>query len=106
MAGSSLLGVGWSVLRAPAFPTGAQIGLGIGIIHTLAEFGQSYPWSITIADEAGVPVIPTQSGQLQIAPAPAEVPQGLVQHRMPFAAQYSIVVPRPGGYSITVRIGN
>jgi hypothetical protein len=101
-----ILGGGWSVFRAPAFPAPVQLGLGIGISHTSKEFGMTYPSSITIADDADVPVITPVSGPLQIQPAPTDIPQGVTQHRLPFAAQFGIALPRPGKYSITVRIGS
>ena len=101
-----ILGGGWGVFHAVAFPAVVQIGLGIGVSYTAKDFGMSYPSSITIADEADVPVVPPANGPLQIPPPPPQMPRSVSQYRIPFAAQFGIALPRPGKYTVTVRIGS
>jgi len=100
-----ILGGGWSISHAQAYPAPLNLAIGVGVSYTFNEFGMTYPWSVTIADEAGIPIVPGMSGQLP-APQPlAQVPKGLTK-RLPFVLQIGLVVPRPGKYSITVRFGS
>jgi hypothetical protein len=61
-----ILGGGWSTFYAPAFPVPINIGLGVNVSYTSNEIGMTYTWGVTIADEAGIPIIPEMKGQVQI----------------------------------------
>ena len=65
----------------------------------------TYMWSVTIADEAGILIIPGMNGQLQIPQLPRDLPSAPV-NRLPFAMQIGLAVPRPGKYTIAVTFGS
>lgn len=100
-----ILGGGWNVFYAQAFPAPINIGLGINVSYTSNEFGMTCPWSVTIADEAGIPIMPEMNSQVQIPQLPRGLSNVLV-NRLPFAMQIGVAVPRPGKYTITVRFGS
>lgn len=99
-----ILGGGWSFFRAANFPTPIQIGLAISVSFTAEETGRKFPLSIIIADEADVPVVPEMKGQIETGPPIAELPKG-VTHRLPFAANMGVLLPRAGRYTVAVRVG-
>jgi hypothetical protein len=69
------------------------------------ETGMKFPLSIIIADEAGVPIVPEMKGEIETGPQTADLPKGIT-HRMPFAANMGILLPRAARYTIAVRVGS
>ena len=100
-----ILGGGWSIFYAQAFPAPINIGLGVNVSYTSDELGVTYAWSVSIADEAGIPIIPEMKGQLQI-PWLSSGPPSVPLNRLPFAMQIGLAVPRPGKYTIAVTFGS
>jgi len=100
-----ILGGGWNVFYAQAFPAPVNIALAVNVSYTSYETGVTYPWSVTIADEAGIPTVPEMNGQVQIPQLPPGLPSVAV-NRLPLAMQIGLAVPRPGNYIITVRFGS
>ena len=101
-----ILGGGWSIFHAQAFPAPLNIGLGVNISYTSNESGMTYPWSVTITDEADIPVVPQMNSQIQIPQPPPGLPVGVFGNRLPLALQIGFAVPRPGKYTITVKFGS
>lgn len=100
-----ILGGGWSIFYAQAFPAPINIGLGVNVSYTSNELGMTYPWSVTIADEAGIPIVPEMNSQVQV-PQPSPGLPSVFVNRLPFAMQIGLAVPRPGKYTITVKFGS
>lgn len=100
-----ILGGGWSIFRAANFPTPIQIGLAMSLSFSADEIGMNFALSIIIADEAGVPIVPEMKGQIETGPQTTDVPKGIT-HRMPFAANMGIMLPRAGRYTIAIRVGS
>jgi hypothetical protein len=98
-----ILGGGWSVYRSPAYPAQIQLALGLSILIDWQEAGIRYPVSITIADEAGVPVIPELRGEVEVGKSP-EVPPGTTQRAL-FPLNTVFAVPRAGKYVVTATAG-
>jgi len=100
-----ILGGGWNVFYAQAFPAPVNIALGVNVSYASNETGMTYPWSVTITDEAGIPIVPEMNGQVQIPQLPPGLPSVAV-NRLPLAMQIGLAVPRPSKYTITVRFGD
>jgi uncharacterized protein DUF6941 len=98
-----VLGGGWGVYRSGNYPAQAQLALGVSILIGWNETGVKHPLNITIADEAGVPIIPELKGQVE-AGRSEEVPQGSTQ-KVPLAVNLNLSIPRPGKYAIVVTAG-
>ena len=82
-----------------------RASLGVNVSYTSNETGMTYPWSVTITDEAGIPIVPEMNGQVQIPQLPPGLPSVAV-NRLPLAMQIGLAVPRPSKYTITVRFGD
>src|SRR5579862_1076406 len=65
-----LLGGGWSTWRSGVYPAPIQIGIAISILVDWNETGTRYPITVTIADDAGVPVVPPVKGQFEVGRQP------------------------------------
>jgi hypothetical protein len=100
-----ILGGGWSVYRCATFPSPIQIAIAMSVTFTANEAGMRVPLSIVIADEAGVPIVPEMKGQIEAGQPLPDLPKG-VTHRLPFAANMGILIPRAGRYTIMVRVGS
>lgn len=101
-----VLGGGWDVWRSSVFPAQAMIGVGVCIIVDWSESGtaNNYPLNITIADEAGVPIVPPVQAQFQVGRSP-EMPSGSSQ-RVLFAFNAGLPIPRAGKYFINAIAGS
>src|SRR4030095_5665109 len=62
-----LLGGAWNLYRANAFPTQAPIALVASILVDRGETGGRHTVRLTVADEAGVPIIPTLDWTVEVA---------------------------------------
>ncbi len=100
-----ILGGGWNVFRSASYPAPAQLAVAMGIGFAGNEIGVSYPVKIAIADEAGIPVVPELSGQIDTGQATPDLPRGL-PIKVPLAWNVSFAVPHPGRYGIVITAGS
>jgi len=100
-----ILGGGWSVYKAPNFPMPIQMALAFMVSFSSTEIGIKYPINVAIADEAGVPIVPEMKGQIEVGPPPPEMPKG-ASHKLPFALNMGLQIPRAGKYGIVVTVGS
>ena len=98
-----LLGGGWSIWRSGNYPVQVQLGIGISILVDWKETGTRYPLTITIADDAGVPIVPEVQGQFEIGKQP-DLPKDAIQ-KVILAFNANIAIPRPGRYVIAATAG-
>jgi hypothetical protein len=98
-----ILGGGWSVYRSAVYPAQVQLALGISILIDWSEAGIRHPVTITMADAAGVLVIPELRGQVE-AGKPAELGAGVTQRAL-LAVNAGLVIPRPGRYVVAAIAG-
>ena len=100
-----ILGGGWNIFRSVNYPTPVQLAVAIGIGFEPNEIGVAYPVKIAIADEAGVPVVPEMSGQIETGQLTPEFPRGLAV-KLPVAWNVNFAVPRAGRYAIVITVGS
>ncbi|MFZ0659939.1 MAG: hypothetical protein WAM05_14540 [Candidatus Binataceae bacterium] len=100
-----ILGGGWSIYRSASYPVPVQLGLAFVVSLNANEVGARYPLGITIADEAGVPVVPPMQGQINVGPPAPGSPKGS-PIKMPFAINIGVQVPRVGRYVIEIKAGS
>ncbi len=89
-----ILGGGWSLYRSAVYPAQVQLGLGISILIDWNEAGIKHPVTITMADEAGVPIIPELKGQVEAAKS-TDVPTGATQRAL-LAVNANLLIGAPG----------
>lgn len=100
-----ILGGGWNMYGAVNFPVTIPIALAVDVSFTRNEAGIQFPFVVTISDEAGVPIIPTMNGQIQIGAPTQELPKGTLL-KLPLAINTGLMLPRPGRYNINVNVGS
>jgi hypothetical protein len=100
-----ILGGGWNVYRSPNYPAPVQLAVAIGIGFNSNEIGSRHPLKIVIADEAGVPVVPEFTGQIETGQPAPDLPKE-VPVKVPLAWNVSFAVPRPGRYGIVISVGS
>jgi hypothetical protein len=100
-----VLGGGWNVFRSANYPAPVQFAVAIGIGFEASEIGVRYPVKIVIADEAGIPVVPEMSGQIETGQLAPDFPKGLAV-KLPVAWNVNFAVPRAGRYAIVVTVGS
>jgi Family of unknown function (DUF6941) len=100
-----ILGGGWNVFRAVNFPAPVQLAVAIGLAFTSNEVGIKFPLNISIADEAGVPIIPEIKGQVETGPTAPDVPK-TASVKIPVAININLSLPHPGAYGIVVTAGS
>jgi hypothetical protein len=99
-----ILGGGWSLYRSAVYPAQVQLGLGISILIDWNEAGIKHPVTITMADEAGVPIIPELKGQVEAAKS-TDVPTGATQRAL-LAVNANLLIGRPGRYFVAATAGS
>ncbi|WP_424669974.1 DUF6941 family protein [Candidatus Binatus sp.] len=101
-----VLGGGWTVWRSGVYPGQALLGIGGSILVESNEAGTNtaYPLNITIADEAGIPIVPPLKAHFQVGKN-LEAPNGASQ-RVPFAFNAGVRIPRAGRYFINALAGS
>src|SRR5258705_139034 len=99
-----LLGGAWNLYRAVAFPTQAPIALVASILVDPNEAGTRNAVRLTVADEAGIPIIPALDWAVEVGRREESDPA--VPQRSLLAMNTSIQLPRAGRYSFTVTAGN
>ena len=99
-----LLGGAWNVYRATAFPTQAPIALVASILVDRTEAGSRHAVRLTVADEAGIPIIPALDWNLEVS-RPEDVDPATPQRSL-LAVNTGIQLPRAGRYTFTVTAGS
>jgi len=98
-----VLGGAWNAFRANAFPTPATMAFVVSILVDRAEAAKDHSFSLTLADSAGVAVLPPIEGRFQVGK-----PEGASQdpQRTVLALNSGVLLVRPGRYTITVVAGS
>jgi uncharacterized protein DUF6941 len=99
-----VLGGAWNLYRCAAFPMPVQMGIVISILVDWEETATRHAITITLADDAGVPILPPMQGQLEVGRPDdlhAKSPQRTV-----VAISTSIQLPRAGRYTVAATAGN
>ncbi len=99
-----LLGGGFTFHRSGNFPSQMQFAVALSIQVPWNEAGIRYPTTLTIADEAGVPIVPVLQGQFEVAKSD-QIPQGTTQRAM-IAVNFNLQIPRPGRYTVSASAGS
>ncbi len=99
-----LLGGGWSLHRSGNFPSQIQFAIGLSVLVPWNEAGIRYPSTLTIADDAGVPIVPPLNGQIEVGKSD-QIPNGMTQRAL-FAVNFNIALPRPGRYVVSATAGS
>ena len=99
-----LLGGGWSLHRSGNYPSQIQFAVALSILVPWNEAGTRHPTTLTIADEAGVPIVPELNGQIEVAKSD-QIPQGTAQRAL-VAINFNIALPRPGRYVVSASAGS
>ena len=99
-----ILGGGWNIFRGANFPAPVQLAVAVGIGFGSDEVGVRFPVKIVIADEAGVPVVPEMTGQIETGQLAPDYPKG-TPVKVPVAWNVGFQVPRPGRYTVVVTVG-
>lgn len=100
-----ILGGGWNLFRAANFPAPAQLAIAVGLGFTSNEIGIKFPLNVSIADEAGVPIIPEMKGQVETGQPAPDFPKS-VSVKIPVAINVNMSLPHPGTYGIVVKAGS
>src|SRR5262245_4071884 len=98
-----VLGGAWNLYRAAAFPTQAPIALVASILVDRSEAGGRHAGRLTVADEAGIPIVPTLDWTVEVGKPEGSDPA--VPQRSLLAVNTGIQLPRAGRYSFTVSAG-
>lgn len=99
-----ILGGGWSVYRSGNYPAQLQLALGLSFLIGWSEAAIRHSVSITIADEAGLPIIPEIKGHVEVG-QPEELLKGTTQKAL-LAVNANIAIPHPGKYVVTATAGS
>jgi hypothetical protein len=99
-----LLGGAWNLYRATAFPTQAPVALVASILVDRNETGMRHSVRLTVADEAGIPIIPALDWSIEVGASEGNDPA--TPQRSMLAVNTGIQLPRAGRYSFTVTAGN
>jgi hypothetical protein len=98
-----LLGGAWNLYRAASFPTQAPLALVASILVDRSEAGSRHPVRLTLADEAGIPIIPPLDWTVEVGRPEGTDPT--IPQRSLLAVNTSVQLPRAGRYSFTVTAG-
>jgi len=98
-----IMGGGWGIFRSGNYPAHAQLAVGLNMLIPYEEAGGKFPLSISIADDAGVLIVPEITGQIQAADS-GQLPKGTIQ-KAPLAVNMNVSLPRPGRYTISAVAG-
>lgn len=96
-----VLGGGWTIYRCASFPAQVPFGVALSILFGPDEIGRSFPVSMVIADDAGVPIIPEMRGEISVGAQQVPVPD----NRQLFAVNGMLQIPREGRYTVQVTAG-
>ena len=99
-----LLGGAWNLYRSASFPTQAPIALVASILVDRNEAGSRHTVRLTVADEAGIPIIPAMDWTIEVGRPEGSDPT--IPQRSLLAVNTGIQLPRAGRYSFTVAAGN
>jgi hypothetical protein len=94
-----VLGGGWNQYRAASFPAPMSVTIITSVLVESTETERPLVVSVTLADEAGLPIIPEIQAQVQVGRAEGSRPP----YRVMLPINATIQIPREGRYSAQVR---
>jgi len=94
-----VLGGGWNQYRAASFPAPMSVSIVTSVLVESTETDRPLALSVTLADEAGVPIVPEIQAQVQVGRAEGSRPP----YRVMLPINATIQIPREGRYSAQVR---
>jgi hypothetical protein len=99
-----MLGGAWNLHRSGNYPSQFQFSIALSVMVPWDEAGIRHPFTLTIADDAGVPVIPQIQGQFEVGKSD-QIPNETTQHAL-VSVNIAMVVPRPGRYIVSATAGS
>lgn len=93
-----LMGGGWSVLNAQAFPAAHQMGLAVGVMVEWLETNRKHTFTLEIRHEDGHEKLGSADGDFEIGRPPG-IPEG-VEQRFMIAMNVPVKVNGPGSYEV------
>jgi len=97
-----MLGGAWNLHRSGNYPSQFQFSVALSILVPWNEAGIRHPFTLTIADDAGVPVIPQIQGQFEVGKE--QIPEGTTQRAL-VSVNIAMAVPHPGRYIVSSTAG-
>ena len=97
-----VLGGGWNQYRSTAFPVPMTMSIVTSILVDSPETGNPIAVSLTVADEAGIPIVPEIQAQVQVGRVEGSRPP----YRVMLPINTTIQIPREGRYTAQVRAGD
>jgi hypothetical protein len=98
-----MLGGAWNLHRSGNYPSQFQFSIALSIIVPWDEAGVRHPFTLTIADDAGVPVIPQIQGQFEVGKSD-QIPNETAQRAL-VSVNLTMAVPHPGRYIVSATAG-
>jgi hypothetical protein len=99
-----MLGGAWNLHRSGNYPSQFQFSVALSILVPWNEAGIRHPFTLTIADDAGVPVIPQIQGQFEVGKS-GQIPEGTAQRAL-VSVNITMAVPHPGKYIVSSTAGS
>jgi hypothetical protein len=98
-----MLGGAWNLHRSGNYPSQFQFSIALSILVPWDEAGIRHQFTLTIADDAGVPVIPQIQGHFEVGKSD-QIPKEITQRAL-VSANITMAVPRPGRYIVSATAG-
>ena len=98
-----MLGGAWNLHRSGNFPSQFQFSIALSVLVAWDEAGMAHPFTLTIADDAGIPVVPQIQGQFEVGRS-EQIPKGTTQRAL-VSVNVMMAVPRPGKYIVSATAG-
>ena len=98
-----MLGGAWNLHRSGNYPSQFQFSIALSIMVPWDEAGIRHPFTLTIADDAGVPVIPQIQGQFEVGKSD-QLPNETTQRAL-VSVNIAMAVPHPGRYIVSATAG-
>lgn len=96
-----LLGGAWNRFHCHAFPAQASMAFATSVLVDWEETGRQFPVTLTLADEAGVPIIPDITAHAEVGRPEGE----RIQQRTLLTVNANIMIPRAGRYTLQATAG-
>jgi len=99
-----MLGGAWNLHRSGNYPSQFQFSIALSIMVPWDEAGVRHPFTLTIADDAGVPVIPQIQGQFEVGKSDQILNDDTTQRAL-VSVNITMAVPHPGRYIVSATAG-
>jgi hypothetical protein len=99
-----MLGGAWNLHRSGNYPSQFQFSVALSILVPWNEAGIRHPFTLTIADDAVLPVMPKIQGQFEVGKS-GQIPEGTAQRAL-VSVNITMAVPRPGKYIVYATAGS